>query len=123
MKEDSFKEKLDAFLDWLFEDEDDDAAEDIEEDVDVEDDAEEDVVDDEDDWVPHLIAIGYHDDYSEVVVMHDENGNKWGMSAALLNSLVRTWPGKTELDESLRAAFKELAECAHEQLMATDHGD
>ena len=114
---------LDALCDWL-EDE-------IDVDVEVEDDEEyeeeadetEEDIDEEETMgntdVPHVVSIGYADDYDEVVIMNDKN-DPWNVAAALLLAVAKKWPGSDEIDEKLKETLKDLAEDARKNVEVND---
>ena len=113
---------LDAFCDWIV-DEFVSEEEDIENEEDVEEEELEDEEDDDEVWtnsdVPHVVSIGYCDEYDEVVIMNDKN-DPWNVAAALLLAVAKKWPGTDEIDEKLRATLKDLAEDARKNVEAND---
>lgn len=106
---------LDALMEALFGDEED---EDIEEQTEDEDVEEKEPCDEEEvdvDGLPHVVAIGYADDEEEVVVMNDY-GSKWGLCAALLEAVVKEWPETDQFADKLKVGIKELAEVCRERV-------
>lgn len=105
------KEEFRSFLDLLAEAAglETDTSEDVEEDENLEDliDEDEDELDTSD-GVPHVVSIGYADNYDEVVIMNDY-ADPWSLSAALLEALAKVWPGEEPIDDKLVATLKELA--------------
>lgn len=111
-------EKVLAAMLKMFGDDDEDECDDeceCECDEDMRDECECECDDDESDGLPHVVSIGYCDELEEVVVMKD-NGNKWGLCAALLEAAAQEWPVEEDIDEDLVDGFKELAVVAREKL-------
>ena len=109
---------LDALMDALGWDEDDES------DCDECECEDEDIDADEEEWdeydgLPHVVSVGYTHDYNDVVIMNDRD-TKWGLAEAFLRAAAKTWPIKDEQDEKLVDSLRELAGAAHEHVDSDD---